>query len=35
MKDGVSDSNLEVTYQADVRKAGQAFQITVEFDEKE
>ena len=35
MKDGVSDSNLEVTYQADVRYAGQAFQITVEFDEKE
>ena len=35
MKDGVSDSNLEVTYQADVRYVGQAFQITVEFDEKE
>ena len=35
IKDGVSDSNLEVTYQADVRYAGQAFQITVEFDEKE
>jgi N-methylhydantoinase A len=35
MKDGVSASNLEVTYQADVRYAGQAFQITVEFDEKE
>ena len=34
-KDGVSDSNLEVTYQADVRYAGQAFQITVEFDKKE
>jgi N-methylhydantoinase A len=35
LKDGVSDSNLEVTYQADVRYAGQAFQITVEFDERE
>ena len=35
IKDGVSDSNLEVTYQADVRYAGQAFQITVEFDETE
>ena len=35
LKDGVSDTNLEVTYQADVRYAGQAFQITVEFDEKE
>ncbi|MDA9964697.1 hydantoinase/oxoprolinase family protein [Gammaproteobacteria bacterium] len=35
IKDGVSASNLEVTYQADVRYAGQAFQITVEFDEKE
>ena len=35
LKDGVSDANLEVTYQADVRYAGQAFQITVEFDEKE
>ena len=35
IKDGVSDSNLEITYQADVRYAGQAFQITVEFDEKE
>ena len=35
LKDGVSDSNLEVIYQADVRYAGQAFQITVEFDEKE
>ena len=35
IKDGISDANLEVTYQADVRYAGQAFQITVEFDEKE
>jgi len=35
IKDGVSDSNLEITYQADVRYAGQAFQITVEFDENE
>lgn len=35
IKDGVSASNLEVTYQADVRYAGQAFQITVEFDEKD
>ena len=35
MKDGVSDTNLEVTYQADVRYAGQAFQITIEFNEKE
>jgi len=35
LKDGVIDANLDVTYQADVRYAGQAFQITVEFDEKE
>ena len=35
IKDGIDDSNLEVTYQADVRYAGQAFQITVEFDETE
>ena len=35
IKDGADDSSLEVTYQADVRYAGQAFQITVEFDEKE
>ena len=35
IKDGVSDSNLEITYQADVRYAGQAFQITIEFDENE
>jgi len=35
MKDGVSDANLEVTYQADVRYAGQAFQITIEFNEEE
>ena len=35
IKDGVSDANLEVTYQADVRYAGQAFQITIEFNEKE
>ena len=35
IEDGIDGSNLEVTYQADVRYAGQAFQITVEFDEKE
>ena len=35
IKDGADDSTLEVTYQADVRYAGQAFQITVEFSEKE
>tara|TARA_Y100001970_G_scaffold273249_1_gene371162 strand:+ start:5204 stop:7264 length:2061 start_codon:yes stop_codon:yes gene_type:complete len=35
IKDGVSDKNLEITYQADVRYAGQAFQITIEFDESE
>jgi len=35
IKDGVNNSNLEVTYQADVRYSGQAFQITIEFDEKE
>ena len=35
IKDGADDSTLEVTYQADVRYAGQAFQITVEFNEKE
>ena len=35
IKDGVNDKNLEVTYQADVRYAGQAFQITIEFDESE
>ena len=28
-KDGASASDLEVTYQADVRYAGQAFQITI------
>lgn len=34
LSDGVSASDLEVTYQADVRYAGQAFQITIDFDEK-
>jgi N-methylhydantoinase A len=34
LSDGVSASDLEVSYQADVRYAGQAFQITIEFDEK-
>ena len=33
LSDGVSASDLEVTYQADVRYAGQAFQITIDFDE--
>ncbi len=34
LSDGVSASDLEVTFQADVRYAGQAFQITIDFDEK-
>jgi N-methylhydantoinase A len=34
LSDGVSASDLEVSYQADVRYAGQAFQITIDFDEK-
>lgn len=34
LSDGVSASDLEVNYQADVRYAGQAFQITIDFDEK-
>ena len=34
LNDGVSASDLEVSYQADVRYAGQAFQITIDFDEK-
>jgi len=33
LDDGIPASTHEVTYQADVRYAGQAFQISVEFDE--
>ena len=35
IEDGIADDRLEVTYQADLRYAGQAFQITVEFTEAE
>ena len=35
IEDGVDEDRLEVTYQADLRYAGQAFQITVEFTEAE
>ena len=35
IEDGIDESRLEVTYQADLRYAGQAFQITVEFTEAE
>jgi N-methylhydantoinase A len=34
-EDGIDEDRLEVTYQADLRYAGQAFQITVEFTEAE
>ncbi len=33
--DGIPESDHEVSYQADLRYAGQAFQITVNFDEAE
>ncbi len=33
--DGIPEGEHEVTYQADLRYAGQAFQITVEFSEQE
>lgn len=33
--DGIEQSSLKVTYQADIRYAGQAFQITVDFTESE
>ena len=33
IKDGIQESYLEVTYQADLRYSGQAFQITREFSE--
>ncbi len=33
ISDGVKPSDLEVFYQADVRYAGQAFQITIDFNE--
>ncbi|WP_439106010.1 hydantoinase/oxoprolinase family protein [Congregibacter sp.] len=33
--DGIPDAEQEVSYQADLRYAGQAFQITVDFDEQE
>lgn len=33
--DGIPDEEHEVSYQADLRYAGQAFQITVDFDENE
>jgi len=35
IEDGIDEERLEVTYQADLRYAGQAFQITVEFTEAE
>lgn len=35
IEDGIGEERLEVTYQADLRYAGQAFQITVEFTEAE
>ena len=35
IQDGIAKERLEVTYQADLRYAGQAFQITVEFTEAE
>ena len=35
IEDGIDEDRLEVTYQADLRYAGQAFQITVEFTEVE
>ena len=35
IEDGIDEDRLEVTYQADLRYAGQAFQITVEFTEEE
>ena len=35
IEDGIDENRLEVTYQADLRYAGQAFQITVEFTEAE
>ena len=35
IEDGIDKDRLEVTYQADLRYAGQAFQITVEFTEAE
>jgi len=35
IEDGIAEGRLEVTYQADLRYAGQAFQITVEFTESE
>jgi len=35
LNDGVSASDLEVSYQADVRYAGQAFQITIDFNDDE
>ena len=35
IEDGIAEDRLEVTYQADLRYAGQAFQITVEFTEAE
>ena len=33
--DGIPESEHEVSYQADVRYAGQAFQITIDFDEQQ
>ena len=35
IEDGIAEDRLEVAYQADLRYAGQAFQITVEFTEAE
>lgn len=35
IKDGIAEDNCEASYQVDMRYEGQAFQITVDFDEDE
>ena len=35
IKDGIDESNCEATYQVDMRYAGQAFQITIDFNQDE
>ena len=35
IKDGIDESNCEATYQVDMRYAGQAFQITIDFNQGE
>ena len=35
IKDGIAEENCETSYQVDMRYEGQAFQITVDFDEDE